>query len=310
MIAFVEDGMANALMDFSNSLADAVERAGRSVVGVLEGGQQGVSGTVWREGIVVTAEHTIRGRKEVTLALPAGGTVTACVAGRDPGTDIAVLKLPSNGAATAAIGAAEQLRVGHLVLAVGRRGEDGLSTSYGVVSSIGGPWRTWQGGRIDRYWRLDLQPYPGFSGGPLVDAAGQVLGINTSGPRRSVLTIPLTTVEQVVNQLLTRGHVARGYLGAGLQAAQLPKTLQQQLGLKRDMGLLIITIATDGPAERAGLMLGDLVLAMNGTALSDPADLQASLDSESVGKTARLQILRGGGLSEIGVTIGERPQGA
>ena len=134
--------MANTLIDFSNSLADAVERAGRSVVGVLEGGQHGVSGTLWRAGVVVTAAHTIRGQQEVTVVLPAGETVTASVVGRDPSTDIAVLKLATHDAAPAQFGDTAQLRVGHFVLAVGRRGEEGLSTSYGVISAIGGPWRT------------------------------------------------------------------------------------------------------------------------------------------------------------------------
>jgi S1-C subfamily serine protease len=302
--------MANSLIDFSNSLADAVETAGGSVVGILEGGAHGVSGTVWRTSVVVTAEHTIRGRQEVTVALPAGGTATGTIVGRDPGTDIAVLKLADNHVMPARLGDATQLRVGHPVLAVGRRGREGLSTSYGVISAIGGPWRTWQGGRVDLYLRLDLLPYSGFSGGPLVDVQGRVLGINTSGPRRSVLTIPRLTVDSVVTQLLEKGHVARGYLGAGLQAVQLPESVQRTLAEKRDTGLLIITIAPDGPADRAGLLIGDVVLAIDGSALTDPADLQATLDPESVGKTARVQLLRGGEPMEVHITIGERPRRA
>src|ERR1700694_172106 len=135
----MEVGMANTLIDFSNSMADAVERAGQSVVGVLEGGRRGVSGTLWRAGVAVTAAHTIRGRQEVTVVLPAGETSTASGAGLDSGTDIAVLKLAANGAAPAQFGNAAQLRVGHFVLAVGRRREEGLITSYGVISAIGGP---------------------------------------------------------------------------------------------------------------------------------------------------------------------------
>lgn len=300
--------MTNTLIDFSNGLANAVENAGRSVVGVLEGGQRGVSGIVWRAGVVVTAEHTIRGRREVTVALPSGETAVASVAGRDPGTDIAVLKVAENGATPAEFGDTAKLRVGHLVLAVGRRGGDGLSTSYGVISAIGGAWRTWQGGRVDSYWRLDLLPYPGFSGGPLVDAEGHVLGINTSGPRRSVLTIPRLTVDHVVAQLLSKGHVARGYLGAGLQTVQLAPALKQTLEPKQDTGLLIITIAADGPAEHAGLLVGDVLLTIDGNPLTDSGDLQVTLDSESVGKAARLQVLRGGKPIEVNVTIGERPR--
>lgn len=299
--------MANALIDLSNSLANAVEGAGRNVVGVLEGGQHGVSGTLWDAGVIVTAEHTIRGRQDVTVFLPTGETTPASVAGRDPGTDIAILKLADRGAKPAQFGDAAQLRVGNLVLAVGRRAEDGLSTSYGVISAIGGPWRTWQGARVDRHWRLDLLPFPGFSGGPLVDVEGRVLGINTSGPRRSVLTIPLSTVNQVVKQLVEKGRVARGYLGAGLQAVKLPAAAQNALAEKRDTGLLIITIEPDGPADRAGLLIGDIVLAIGEDAVTDPADLRATLDSESVGRTARVQVIRGGKLTELHVTIGERP---
>ncbi len=300
--------MASALMEFSNGLADAVEHAGRSVVGVLEGGQRGVSGVVWRPGVVVTTEHTIRGRQEVTIAFPHGGTKTANVAGRDAGTDIAVLKLAGDDSAAAQFADIAQLRVGHLVFAVGRRGEEGLATSYGVVSAIGGPWRTWQGGRVDRYWRLDLLPYPGFSGGPLVNAEGHVLGVNTSGPRRSVLTIPLNTVDMVVKQLLSKGYVARGYLGAGLQAVELSPALQQTLKEKREAGLLIITIAPEGPADKAGLLVGDILVAIEEHPLTDSGDLQAALDPESVGKTARVQVLRGGKLADINLTIGEKPR--
>lgn len=307
-MVFMEVGMANTLVDFSNSLADAVEFAGRSVVGVLEGGQRGVSGTVWRAGVAVTAAHTIHGRQQVSVVLPQGETMTATVAGRDPGTDIAVLKLAANSAEPAHFGNAAELRVGHIVLAVGRRGGEGLSTSYGVISAIGAAWRTWQGVRVDRYLRLDLLPYPGFSGGPLVDVRGHILGINTSGPRRSVLTIPAATVDMVVTQLLEKGHVARGYLGAGLQPVELPRAVQHMLGDKREFGLLILTIAGDGPAERAGLMIGDVVLAIDGNAISDTADLQSTLDPESVGKSVRAQILRAGNLTEISVTIGERPR--
>lgn len=300
--------MAVPLMDFSNNLADAVEQAGKSVVGILEGGHSGVSGTVWRPGIVATAEHTIRSRQEVTVLLPSRETAKASVAGRDPSTDIAVLKLTAGNVVPAEFADPAQLRVGHLVLAVGRRSQEGLRASYGAMSAIGGQWRTWQGGRVDRLFRLDLLPYPGFSGGPLVDVQGQVLGINTSGPRRSVLTIPRTTVDRVVNQLLEKGHIARGYLGAGLQPVQLPASARKGAAEKYDAGLLIITIAPDGPAEKAGLLLGDILLALDGKGVSDPSDLQEALDSETVGKALSAVILRGGKPLEVSITIGDRPR--
>ena len=297
--------MASALMDFSNGLADAVEAAGKSVVAVLEGGRSGVSGTVWREGIVVTAEHTIRGEDEVTLVLPSGGTLRARVAGRDPSTDIAVLKV-SETLTAAELADPAQVKTGNVVLAIGRRGEEGVSASFGMVSATGGAWRTWQGGKIDRYLRLDLNPYPGFSGGPLVDARGRVLGINTSGPRRSVMTIPNSTVDRVVDAVLKKGRIVRGYLGIAVQPVAFPEGAKNSLGLERNRGLLLITVSEGGPAEKAGLMLGDIIVAVEGAAVAHASDLQSALDPEKVGSAVAVRVLRGGKLQDVSVTVGER----
>jgi S1-C subfamily serine protease len=296
--------MANALVEFSNGLAATVELAGQAVVAVAEGGRSGVSGVVWHENTVVTAEHTIRGYDEVTLTLPSGGKTKARVLGRDPSTDIAVLKLNDN-STPATFADTAQVKVGHLVLAVGR-GTEGLSASYGIVSAMGGAWRTWQGGRVDQWLRLDLNPYPGFSGGPLVDLAGRVLGINTSGPRRTVVTIPNATVDRVVRHIQQHGHVARGYLGLGVQTVAFPSAVQQALGLKDNRGLLVVTLAASAPAEKAGVMIGDVIVAIDGTAVADAGDLQAALEPERVGKPVRVRLVRGGAPAELSITVGER----
>ena len=297
--------MANALMEFSNNLADAVESAGTSVVAVLEGGRSGVSGTVWRQGIVVTAEHTIRGEDEVTLVLPSGRSVRATVAGRDPSTDIAVLKV-SEDLKIAEFADAAEAKTGHVVLAIGRRGEEGVSASFGMVSATGGAWRTWQGGKIDRYLRLDVNPYPGFSGGPLIDARGRVLGINTSGPRRSITTIPNSTVDRVVDAVIKKGRIARGYLGIAVQPVTFPEGAKSGAGLERNCGLLVITVSGGGPAEKAGVTLGDIIVALDGAAVAHAGDLQSALDPEKVGTVVRLRVLRGGKLQDVSVTIAER----
>jgi S1-C subfamily serine protease len=294
--------MSNLLVDFSNAIADAVEHAGRSVVAIHEGGQSGVSGTIWRQGVIVASEHTLHGRDEVTVTLPAGAKATATVAGRDPGTDLAALRL-SAADTPAQSSATGDLKIGHIVLAVGRRPSGGLTATHGMVSATGAAFRTWSGGRIDRSLRLDLMPYPGFSGGPLVDATGRVLGINTSGARRSVLTIPRETVERVVEQLLTKGRVARGYLGVGVQPIALPPALAHA---GNDRGLLVITVADGGPAQTAGLIVGDILVSGEGQSLNVPSDLHAALDSENVGKPYRIRLLRGGSPTEITVTVGER----
>lgn len=298
--------MASSLVEFSNSLADAVESVGASVIAVLEGGREGVSGTLWRDGLAVTAEHTIRGYDEVTVILPSGEKTKATVAGRDPGTDIAVLKLAQTSNA-ATLADDSQTRIGEVVLAVGRRGTDGLATTYGVISAIGGPWRTWQGARIDRWLRLDLNPFTGFSGGAIVNARGEVLGIATSGPRRAVVTIPASTVTRVVDQLLQRGRVARGYLGVGVQPVGFPEGARQSLGIG-ERGLLIVTVAPGSSAEQAGILLGDIIVSVDGSHVRGAHSLQPALDAENVGRSIALEIVRGGKLHKLSVIIGEKPR--
>ena len=297
--------MISSLSKFSDELADAVEHAGRSIVAVNEGGKAGVSGTLWREGLVVTAEHTIRGRQELTIEVPEGGSTTAKVIGRDGTTDIALLRLERSAASKPAVLADNtQLRVGHLALAVGRRGESGLEVSHGVISAIGGPWRTWNGGRIDRKLRLDLAPFSGFSGGPLINTAGEVIGVNTSGPRRQISTIPAETVNRVVDQLLAKGRVPRGFLGVALQPVQLRET--DSVAARR--GLLVVSVEPGGPADKAGMIVGDIILTFDGKLLQEAGGLESILDPEQVGKTIRLGIARGGSDREISPQIGERPE--
>ncbi len=298
--------MTTALIDLSNSFADAVEQAGNTVISVNEGGRSGVSGTIWRDGLVVTAEHTIRSQQELTVELPSGVSSSATVVGRDPTTDVALLRLKDSLPATGSFADAGQLRVGQFVLAVGRRGKQGVAASHGIISALGGAWRTWSGGRIDQSFRLDLLPFTGFSGGPLVDARGSVIGINTSGPRRSVVTVPAATVNRVVDQLLAKGRIARGFLGFALQPVRLPKRPASSGG--PSSGLVVIMIEPGGPAEKGGVMVGDIVVGLGDKPLTDTVDLQAALDPEQVGKTVQLRILRGGESRELSLTVGERPE--
>jgi len=298
--------MPNFLVQFSSELADAVERAGKSVITVLEGGREGVSGTVWREGTAVTAEHTIRGLDEVTVLLPSGIKSKARVAGRDHGTDIAILEV--SGVPAASLADDAQSRVGDIVLAVGRREGEGIAATYGMLSAISGPWRTWQGARVDRWLRLDLNPFTGFSGGPIVNARGEAIGMATSGPRRSAVTIPASTVNRVVDQLLQRGRIAHGYLGVGMQPVAFPQGTRQSLGLAAERGLLVVAVAAGSPAEQAGILLGDIIVAAEGSSVQNVHSLQPFLDSENVGKTIALDVVRGGQIVKLSVTVGEKPR--
>ena len=297
--------MPSPLIDFSQELANTVERAGNSIIAVLEGGRSGVSGTVWREGTAITVAHTIRGLDEVTVVNPSGVQVKAQVASRDAAADLAILNVgPENPAAPLADDA--KARAGEIVLSVARRGGDGLAAAYGIVSAIGGPWRTWTGARIDRELSLDLNPFPGFSGGPIVNASGQVLGMALSGRGRSAAVIPTSTINRIVDQLLKHGRAVRGYIGVGVQPVAFPESARQALGIG-GRGLLVTAIAPGTAAEDAKLTLGDVIVAIDGKPLRTGSDLQWLLDSESVGKPVSLGIVRGGQLLNVAVTVREKP---
>jgi S1-C subfamily serine protease len=299
--------MPNSLVEFSNELADAVERAGSSVIAVLDGGREGVSGTIWRDGVAITAEHTIRGLDEVAILLPSGSKAKARVAGRDHGTDIAILEVPG-GLTSASFADESQSRVGDIVLAIGRRESEGIAATYGMISAIGGPWRTWQGARVDRWLRLDLNPFTGFSGGPIVNARGEAIGMATSGPRRSAVTIPASTVNRVVDQLQHGGRIARGYLGVGMQPVAFPEGAHKSLGISAETGLLVVAVAPGGPAEQAGILLGDIIVMVEGALIQNMQSLQPALDGENIGKPITLDVVRGGQLAKLSVIVGEKPK--
>ena len=300
--------MENQLIALSNELAAIAESAGRAVVAVHGRPRISSSGVLWRNGAVVTAEHTLRRDEEIRVTLPDGKTVPAVLAGRDPGTDLAVLKV--EGAEGREIGTAQAVKTGNLVLAIGRSEETGVGAALGVVSGVAGAWHTWRGGKLDQFVRLDIGLYPGASGGAVVDVEGKVVGIATAGlSRTSVLAIPSATVNRVTEELLSKGHVARGYLGVGLQPVGLPEHLKTKLRLSAGAGgLIVLSVETGGPAADAGIVLGDVLVAMDGKPVADTDDVQEFLGSEFVGKTVKASVVRGGELTEAAITIGRRPR--
>jgi len=292
--------MENELVALSNELAAAAEQAGRSVIAVHARPRFASSGVLWRPGVIVTAEHTIRRREEIGITLPDGRSTSATLAGRDSGTDIAVLKLPENGTPAAPLGSTDALKPGHVVLAIGRSPDSGVNATMGIMSAVSGPWRSWRGGQIDQYLRLDLTLYPGSSGGAVVDTAGRVLGIATSALSRIAgLAVPASTVNRVVDELLRTGHVSRGYLGLGLHPVSLPDG---------NTGLIVLSAEPDGPAARAGVLIGDVLIALAGKPARDTDDIQSVLDGQSVGKPLAARIVRGGQVIEVSITVGERPR--
>jgi S1-C subfamily serine protease len=305
----VTDSGAGALLDLSNDLANAVESAGVAIVTVNGRQRAASSGVHWTSGVVVTADHTLERDDGITVGLPDGRTVQATIAGRDPSTDLAILTVDASDLPTASIGDSNNLKVGHMVLAIGRPGEHGLAASWGAISALGGAWRTWAGGSVDQLIRPDVTLYPGFSGGPLVDARGRVVGINTSGLSRSLtLALPTSTVQRVVSALQTSGHIARGYLGIAMQPVQLPPSLREPLGLSKETGLIVVHVEPDGPAEAAGAFVGDILVAIEGSPIADTDDVQRHLDPETIGKAVVVQVVRGGALTTLSVIVGSRPQ--
>ena len=293
----------DALLSLSNDLAAAVERAAPAVVAV-HARRLPSTGIHWRPGIVVTAEHTVRTAEDITVTMADGRSLPAVLAGRDPGTDLALLRVADAGSVVATLGDDAALKVGHMVLALGY----GPRASWGVISALGPRWRSWRGGDIDRLVRLDLVLYPGFSGGPLVDAAGRVVGLNTSGlARETRLALPVTMVTRVADELLQKGHVSRGYLGLGMQPVRLPEPLRAQLGLG-DGALIVVMVEPSGPAARAGVLLGDVLVALDGEPVGDLDDVQARLGSDRVGAEISAVVLRGGVRTELRITVGEQPR--
>lgn len=299
--------MANMLEQVSNDLAAAVERAGASLVRVDARRRFPASGIVWSsDGVIVTAHHVIKREEGITIGLADGRVVAAALVARDPSTDVAVLRAEASDLTPPAWADDAALRVGQLALAVGRPDES-LQASLGVISVLEGAWRSPAGGQIERYVQSDLTMYPGFSGGALVNAAGEVIGMNTSALLRGAsLTIPAATLRRVVESLLSHGRVRRGYLGIGSQPVRLPDALANELG--QETGLLLVSVEPDSPAGRAGLLLGDTIVGLAGERVRHLDDLQALLGGDRVGQTVTVRFVRGGSVEEREITIGERTE--
>jgi S1-C subfamily serine protease len=300
----MEVDMSEVLSDLSNALAGAVEAAGPSIVRVEGRERVPATGIIWSaDGVIVTAHHVVEQEENIQVGLADGRSVRASLAGRDPTTDLAVLRAEATGLATPAWVSSDALRVGHLVLALGRPGRTVMAT-LGVVSALGAGWRTPAGGQLDRYLQTDVVMYPGFSGGPLVDSTGQFIGLNTSALLRGVsVAVPASSLRQVVDALLAHGRVRRGYLGVGAQPVRLPPALAQTAG--QETGLLLVSVEPDGPAERGGLTLGDTIVALDGQPTRHLDDLLGLLGGERAGKPVTVRIVRAGQMQQVQVTVGE-----
>jgi serine protease Do len=301
---------AQALGAFSDDVADLVERVGASVVALQARRSYPASAVILEPGVVATAAHTLRREEGITAVLADGSATAATLVGVDPGTDIAVLRLESAQGAVLELGDAVVVRPGHFVVAVSRGTDGSLSASAGIVARTGGAWRTWRGGHVDRLVQLDGGLWAGFSGGPVVDARGGVIGIGTSALSRGrAVVIPGSVLKRVSAQLLARGHVSHAYIGAAVQPVEVPEALRSQLGISQAHGLIVISTVPQGPADAAGIALGDALLTLDGKPLADIDDLKAALAADRIGKPVAVSLIRAKQLVNVDVVVGERPQG-
>ncbi len=297
---------SNPLQSFSDAMAAAVAKAGAFTVLVSARQRMPASGILYQPEFVLTANHVVEQEDNIGVMLADGSELSAQIAGRDPTSDLAVLRLGHTAGPTAEK-AAQDARIGQWVLALGRPSPEGVEASLGVVSAIGGPVRTRRGGLLDKYLRTDTIPYPGFSGGPLIDIHGQVVGVNTSGlTRNAALTIPASLAWQLADSLSAHGHIRRGFLGVRSQPVEIPAVGRSALGREQAVGLLLVGVESDSPAAAGGLMVGDILVGISGEAISDPDQLVGKLSGSAVGKPAPVELLRGGQKLTLSVTIGER----
>lgn len=290
--------MSDQLLNLSNAMAEAVETAGQSVLRVEARRRLPASGIIWDDsGVIVTAHHVIQREDGIGVGLPDGSKTTAKFIGRDPSTDIAVLKADDLKLDAPTWLPMEQIKVGHLILALGRPGSS-VNASLGVISSLEDRISRPGLGNLDAFVQTDVVMYPGFSGGPLIDANAGFVGMNTSALVRGVsMAVPFTTIERVVAALLKDGRIQRSYLGVGVQPVRLPDDFQEQL--EQETGLMVVSVEADGPAESSGVLLGDVIVGLEEAPMTHIDALLSALTGNLIGEEISLDLLRAGKLESI-----------
>jgi S1-C subfamily serine protease len=296
----------NLLAALSGRLEQLAEAAGSAVVGVRSQGRHVASGFIWRPGTVVTAASAVESDEELSVSLAADRNVAAQVAGRDPATGIAVLRVREGLPDAPPLTPGGQEHVGRLVLALGR-GDPGLIAALGMVSAVSGPWQSQRGGSLDRLIVLDMRLRERCKGGIVIDGDGALLGMALLGPRQRPLVIPAATVERVAPRLLADGRIARGYLGVGLHPIRLDDALAAVHALQDRRASMVVSMDPDGPARKGGVLVGDVIVGFNGEPAPGMRSLLGKLTPESVGNVAELRLLRAGQMATASVTIGARP---
>ena len=302
--------MSKELIELSNALAQATERAAASVVAVHTERRGSSSGIVWRAGVIVTSEHALRRDEEIQVTLPDGRVTSATLAGRDSSTDIAVLKCPEASREVVEFGDVATLKPGNLTLIVGRTRVSGPVAALGVVSLVAPDRHTWTGASIVPYIRLDVGLQPTAIGGAVIDADGGVVGLATPRfARFGAIAIPVSAINKVTDTLLEKGHIPRGYLGVGLQLVRLPDALREKLQWSEKTAAIVMDVHPNGSADKAGIVIGDILVSLAGLPVTRLEDIQSHLAGDAIGKTLPLKFIRGGSIQEANVVVEERPHG-
>lgn len=303
--------MSAELIALSNALAQATDRAAATTVAVHTEPRGSSSGVIWRTGVIVTAEHALRRDEAIELTLPDGRVVPASLAGRDPSTDLAVLKCAEVSSPAEETAETLSIKPGSLALVVGRTRASGPVAALGAVSLVVAERRTWTGAALAPYIRLDIGVEPTAIGGAVIDAHGRRMGIATPRfARFGAIAIPAPTVNRVVDVLLQKGRIPRGYLGVGLQPVRLPDTLRRTLEREDKTAAIVLEVEPEGPAHKAGMVIGDILVRLAGRAVARLEDVHGQLGAESIGKSLPIQFIRGGALQEAHIVVGERAHGA
>jgi S1-C subfamily serine protease len=299
--------LATDLSGISQALVDLVNRSAHGVVAVKAAAYRVVSGVLLRDGLVAVADHALRREDQVPIRESGGKEISATILGRDPSLDLAILKAEGLSNPPLPLANAGDLKPGMLAAVVGLTMDVGPSVSLGILGAVGGSRRTWRGGTLDHFFRLDVNLYPSQSGAAVVTAEGQLIGMATPGLlRHSAVALPLSTIHRVAEELLKEGRIRHGYLGVGLQPVRIPANLRSRVNAAAETGLILLSVEPDSPAERANLQVGDILISLNSKAITDIEDLQTALRGDIVGQTAKVFVLRGGEPLDLAVTITER----
>jgi S1-C subfamily serine protease len=298
--------MTTELVNLSNELAETVERAAASIVAVHGRRGIGSSGMVWRDNLILTSSEGVRAEEGIRITLPDGRVIAGRLRGRDSGTDLAVLEADVSGLRPLEFAADIALKAGQLALAVGRTANTGPIASFGIISGVSGEWKTWRGGKLDPFVRLDISAYPTLSGGAALDASGNPIGVVSTGlSRSSVFAVTRGTIDRIAGKLSQQGYVSRGFLGVALQPVALPPAMKEPL--KQDTGIMLLAVEADGPAAAGGLILGDVLVGGDGQPLAQPEALADLLERTPAGQVVKFKLLRAGAVQDLDVRVGERP---